>query len=124
MTRITTGLMLGASALLGACTGQGARPAVGMAPPPPGPPASACAKTGPLLGLDAGRLTQMLGTPRLDIRESTARKLQFASGRCVIDAYLYAPARGKEAVVTHVDARTPAGADTDAASCAATFPRR
>ncbi|WP_298399902.1 hypothetical protein [Sphingobium sp.] len=86
--------------------------------PPPGPPASAFMKQGPLLGSDARHLTQMFGTPRLDIRETTVRKLQFANGRCVLDAYLYAPARGKEPVVTHVDARSPAGLDVDPAACA------
>ena len=46
------------------------------------------------------------------------RKLQFANGRCILDAYLYAPARGKEPVVTHVDARSPTGTDVDPAACA------
>ncbi|WP_088185709.1 hypothetical protein, partial [Sphingobium sp. Z007] len=83
-----------------------------------GPPASAFMKQGPLMGSDAGALTRMFGQPRLDIRETTVRKLQFGNGRCVLDAYLYAPARGKEPVVTHVDARSPAGADVDPLSCA------
>lgn len=80
-------------------------------------------KSGPLMGMDARHLVQQFGTPRLDIRESTMRKLQFANGRCVLDAYLYAPARGKEPVVTHVDARTPAGADTDPGACASALRR-
>lgn len=102
---------------LAACGGTIVPPAT-TAAPPPGPPASAFMKQGPLLGSDARQLTQMFGTPRLDIRETTVRKLQFANGRCVLDAYLYAPARGKEPVVTHVDARTPAGADVDPLACA------
>ncbi|MCI4590651.1 hypothetical protein MOK15_11150 [Sphingobium sp. BYY-5] len=85
--------------------------------PPPGPPASAFTKQGPLLGSDAKHLTQMFGQPRLDIRETTVRKLQFANGRCVLDAYLYAPARGREPVVTHVDARSSTGTDVDPAAC-------
>ncbi|WP_030540810.1 hypothetical protein [Sphingobium sp. DC-2] len=104
---------------LAACAGQMVPPAA--INPPPGPPASAFTKPGPLMGMDARGLTQMFGTPRLDIRESTAHKLQFANGRCVLDTYLYAPARGKEPVVTHVDARTPAGTDIDPAACAATL---
>jgi hypothetical protein len=91
---------------------------------PVGPPASAFTQTGPLMGLDARRLTQMFGTPRLDIRERTVRKLQFANGRCVLDAYLYTPAQGKEPVVTHVDARTPLGIDADPAACATTLQAR
>lgn len=85
----------------------------------PGPPASAFIKAGPLLGEDAKQLIRQLGTPRLDIREAAMRKLQFANSRCVLDAYLYPPAPGKEPVVTHVDARSPAGMDIDPASCAA-----
>lgn len=86
--------------------------------PPAGPPASAFMKQGPLMGSDARRLTQMFGQPRLDIRETTVRKLQFGNGRCILDAYLYAPAHGKEPVVTHVDARSPTGTDVDPAACA------
>ena len=106
----------GAIALtLGACAGT--------TPPPqpaaavnPGPPASAFTRVGPLLGEDAKQLTRSFGTPRLDIREDAMRKLQFANSRCVLDAYLYPPAPGKEPVVTHVDARSPIGADVDPAS--------
>lgn len=105
------------SLALGAC-GGGIVPPAPIAPPPAGPPASAFTKPGPLMGMDARHLIQQFGTPRLDIRESTVRKLQFANSRCVLDAYLYAPARGKEPVVTHVDARTPAGVDMDPAACA------
>jgi hypothetical protein len=90
----------------------------------PGPPAAAFGKPGPLNGADARKLTQMFGTPRLDIRERTVRKLQFANGRCVLDAYLYAPAQGKEPVVTHVDARSPTGLDVDPASCATALQTR
>jgi len=108
---------------LAACGGV-VPPATSYTPPPAGPPASAFTKTGPLMGMDAKRLTQMFGTPRLDIRETTVRKLQFGNGRCVLDAYLYSPGKGKEPVVTHVDARTPAGTDVDHASCAATLQQR
>lgn len=103
---------------LAACGAGTIVPQTGQPTPPPGPPASAFMKTGPLMGMDAGHLKRMFGDPRLDIRESTMRKLQFANGRCVLDAYLYPPGRGKEPVVTHVDARAPSGADVDPASCA------
>lgn len=103
---------------LAACGAGSVVPQTGYAPAPAGPPASAFGKPGPLMGADARALTQMFGTPRLDIRETTVRKLQFANGRCVLDTYLYAPARGKEPVVTHVDARSPAGSDVDPAACA------
>lgn len=109
---------------LAACGGAVPRVQTGVGTVPAGPPASAFSRQGPLMGEDARRLTQMFGTPRLDIRESTGRKLQFANGRCVLDAYLYAPARGKEPVVTHVDARSPLGVDVDPAACATALQRR
>jgi len=105
------------SLALAACGAGTVVPRTGTMPPV-GPPASAFSKQGPLMGSDAGALTRLFGTPRLDIRETTVRKLQFANGRCVLDAYLYAPAPGKEPVVTHVDARTPTGSDVDPAACA------
>lgn len=115
-------IVAGLAALsLGACA---------TVPPPqsasgnPGPPASAFTKVGPLLGEDAKQLTHQFGTPRLDIREATMRKLQFANGRCVLDAYLYPPATGKEPVVTHVDARSLQGIDIDPVTCAAALQTR
>ncbi|MFK4794493.1 hypothetical protein [Sphingobium sp. ZW T5_29] len=123
MTLARLALAATISLSLAACSG-GLVPPGPARPSPAGPPASAFAKSGPLMGMDARRLTQMLGTPRLDIRESAMRKLQFANGRCVLDAYLYAPARGREPVVTHVDARTPVGADVDPAGCAAALQKR
>jgi hypothetical protein len=53
------------------------------------------------------------------VREGDARKLQFAGPACVLDAYLYLPAAGRDAVVTHIDARLPDGRDFDRASCIA-----
>jgi len=118
---LLTGLL---SLPLAACGAGTVVPQTRQPAPPAGPPASAFMKTGPLMGLDAKHLTQMLGTPRLDIRESTMRKLQFANGRCVLDAYLYAPGQGKEPVVTHVDARAPSGAGVDPAGCATSLQGR
>lgn len=70
-----------------------------------------------LAGADARKLVALFGEPRLDVRESSVRKLQFTNGRCVLDAYLYAPGRRKEAVVAHVDTRLASGADVDQSSC-------
>ena len=105
---------------LAACGAGSVVPQTGISPPPAGPPASAFGKPGPLMGADARALTQMFGTPRLDIRETTVRKLQFANGRCILDAYLYAPAKGKEPQVTYVDSRLPTGQDAPLASCGIT----
>lgn len=70
-----------------------------------------------LAGADAQRLIALFGKPRLDMRERTARKLQFANGRCVLDAYLYVLGRRKEPVVAHIDTRLATGADVDQNSC-------
>ena len=43
--------------------------------------------------------------------------LQFASGACILDAYLYPPQGGGEQRVTHIDARRSDGAEVDRVSC-------
>ena len=69
-----------------------------------------------LRGLTANELVGHFGTPALQIREGTSLKLQFRGRQCVLDAYLY-PQSGGTLRVTHVDTRTPNGADTDQAAC-------
>ncbi|MGD9812289.1 MAG: hypothetical protein AB7U35_13325 [Sphingobium sp.] len=100
-------------ALLSACVG--APEGTGALPPPP--MAATYGKPQPLLGYDARRLIAAYGEPRLDIRDRTVRKLQFLVGDCVLDTYLYATARGREPVVTHIDTRRTDGNDVDPASC-------
>jgi hypothetical protein len=75
------------------------------------------------MGQTAPALTALFGSSTLDVREGQARKLQFRSPACVLDAYLYPPANGGEAKVTWIDARTPVGADFDRASCIASLAR-
>ena len=77
-----------------------------------------------VMGRSAHMLEEEFGRPDLDIREGDARKLQFSSRICVLDAYLYPPSQGKEAVVRYVDARLPDGRDFDRASCVAALSRR
>jgi hypothetical protein len=77
-----------------------------------------------VIGKDARALEVLLGKPDQDVREEGARKLQFASGVCVLDAYLYAKTPGREPVVTWIDARLPSGDDIDRASCIAALSRR
>jgi len=79
-----------------------------------------------VMGEDAATLTRLLGKPDADLIEGTGRKLQFGSGICVLDAYLYPPANNPRgsAVVTHVDARQPDGRPIDRASCVAALTRR
>lgn len=77
-----------------------------------------------VLGQDARALAALFGAADQDVREDTARRLQFAGPFCVLDAYLYAPRTGAEPVVTYIDARQPDGRDIDRASCVAALARR
>ena len=75
-------------------------------------------------GQTAAALTQLFGQPDADVREGAARKLQFQSGICVLDAYLYPQSAGAEPRVTYLDAREPDGSAIDRASCVAALTRR
>ncbi|MFC3579653.1 hypothetical protein [Sphingomonas hylomeconis] len=69
-----------------------------------------------VIGQNARGLVARLGTPVADLTEGNARKLQFASGTCVLDAYLY-PKGNAEPTVTYLDARQSDGSPIDRASC-------
>ena len=118
-----TALAAAALAALGACTPSAVeveRPARAASPrAAPVARTRAIAGTETVIGRTAAALTAQFGRPGLDIREGTARKLQFESNACVLDAYLYPPAAGGEPIVTHIDARLPDGRDMDRASCVA-----
>ncbi len=77
-----------------------------------------------VLGQNAQGLTQLFGQPDADVREGTARKLQFGSNICVLDAYLYPARENAEPRVTYLDAREPDGSAIDRASCVAALTRR
>ncbi len=111
---------LTALVLLAAC-GPTQQIAVIQAPPPPTRSELGLDR---VMGQDVRALISQFGTPNQDIREDSARKLQYASSVCVLDAYLYPPGVGREPVVTHVDARLPTGEDIDRASCIAALIRR
>lgn len=100
-------------ALLGACTGSGT-----VAPPATGFTPATRPSAGDLIGVDARALQRQFGKPRLDIRDPTARKLQFSGARCVLDTYLYPPSENREPVVTYVEARSPTGTPVDSNACA------
>ena len=119
-------LWLGALMVLGGCAtakGDGAAPAVERAPPQRVVPYTSTGLEN-VLGRTARMLETQLGKPRLDVREGSARKLQFAGPACVLDAYLYPPKGSGEPIVTHLDARRPDGTDFDRASCVAALTRR
>lgn len=77
-----------------------------------------------VIGRNARFLTALFGNPGLDVREGSARKLQFLGPACVLDAYLYPPRGGGDPIVTHIDARLPDGRDMDRAACVAALSRR
>jgi len=77
-----------------------------------------------VLGRSPRDLERLFGKPRLDVREADARKLQFANGQCVLDAYLYPEGQGGAEVVTYVDARRGDGKDVDRAACVEALSRR
>ena len=76
-----------------------------------------------VIGQPAPALTTMFGQPQADVREGTARKLQFGGPICVLDAYLYPKGAG-EPLVTYLDAREPDGSPIDRASCVAALSHR
>ncbi|WEK41920.1 MAG: hypothetical protein P0Y64_10930 [Candidatus Sphingomonas colombiensis] len=76
-----------------------------------------------VIGQDAAALVRLFGQPDADVREGTARKLQFQSRICVLDAYLY-PRGSDEPRVTYIDAREADGSSIDRASCVAALTRR
>jgi hypothetical protein len=77
-----------------------------------------------VMGKNEAALVRGFGQPDADIREGQARKLQFSSAICILDAYLYPPEGGGEAVVTWVDSRQRDGRAIDRASCVAALARR
>ncbi len=110
--------------LLSAC--GGATKAVEQRPATYIPPASAKIPTGldRVMGKDARSLTALFGPAQQDVREEASRKLQFANASCILDAYLYPAAKGKEPVVTFLSARVPDGRDADKASCVGSLARK
>lgn len=62
-----------------------------------------------VIGAPAAALTRRFGSPRIDLGEGDARKLQFAGANCVLDIYLYPMAAGAEPTAAHVAARLRQG---------------
>lgn len=78
-----------------------------------------------VIGASRDALIRQFGSPRLDVWEGDARKLQFSASACVLDIYLYPPAQGREPEATYVDARRASdGQDVDRASCVAALKKR
>jgi hypothetical protein len=117
MTRL---FPLPAALLLAGCVPTTTADQTAPVAPPPQPSFSTLGLES-VMGKDARVLEAQFGRPELDVREGSARKLQFANQVCVLDAYLYPSRQGAEPLVTHVDARYPDGRDFDRASCVASL---
>ena len=117
--------MLAAAALAAGCVAPVPR-GPPLAPPVAPPPAPTYSTHGleSVIGRGARAITALFGPPDLDVREGSARKLQFTAAVCVLDVYLYPPRGGGDAIATHVDARLPDGRDMDRSSCVAALSRR
>lgn len=78
-----------------------------------------------LIGANASSLARQFGTPRLDVREGDARKLQFSGEPCVLDVWLYPLTPGAEPTATYVEARRASdGLDVDRVACITALLRR
>ena len=111
--RLGVSAILAAAALLGACVPRTAavdRPAV---VPQARPYTTAGLES--VIGRTARALVAQFGRPDLDLREGPARKLQFLAPACVLDAYLYPPRGGGEAIGTHIHAPLPHGPEMERA---------
>ena len=71
-----------------------------------------------IIGASPRALLQRFGTPRIDLAEGDARKLQFAGASCVLDIFIYPVSAAAEPTATHVMARLRAGgAPADPRAC-------
>ena len=89
------------------------------------PPVQALPGVAGVIGATGAELTRQFGTPRLDVLEGDARKLQYSGSACVLDIYLYPPKKRGDPQATHVDARRGSdGQDVDRAACVEALRKR
>lgn len=124
----TAALLAGLAAVLSSCAAT-PKPASSSAPPHGSivvlPRVMAVAGLEGVIGVPAKAVTGRFGTPRLDVAEGDARKLQFAGTTCVLDIYFYPVAAAAEPTATHVEARQrQGGAAFDAGACIREVERR
>lgn len=96
-----------------------ARPAAPRPAPRPAPQVQVAPGLEGIIGADTAQLSRLFGTPRLDIREDDARKLQWSGEACILDAFLYPARPGAAPTATYVETRRGDGRDTDRAACIA-----
>ncbi|WP_374135865.1 hypothetical protein [Sphingomonas sp.] len=121
MRRLLASLLL----MVSACTTSTTPPPVTRAAATPIPSSATLPRGGleRVLGQNERSLIALFGKPDAALTEGTARKLQFVSGSCILDTYLYPKGAGAP-VVTHVDARQPDGSPIDRVSCVGAIARR
>ena len=71
-----------------------------------------------IIGASRAQIVGQFGSPRLDVWEGDARKLQFTGTPCILDIYLYPTKQSSEPRATYVDARRRDGRDVSKAACA------
>lgn len=91
-------------------------------PPVRTPPPAARVQSLPglegVIGASAPELIRQFGTPRLDVSEGDARKLQYIGQACVLEIFLYPAQPGREPQATYVEARRSSdGQEVDRAAC-------
>ncbi|WP_330218883.1 hypothetical protein [Sphingomonas sp. Leaf357] len=106
---------------LAGCASGGSAPRPARAAPVPIPTGTFGLEG--VIGQNARGLVARFGTPTADLMEGNARKLQFSSATCVLDAYLY-PKGSAEPVVTYLDTRQGDGSPVDRASCVSALAMR
>jgi len=104
--------------LLSACGEEVARPVAAVTRPETRAPHHTPSRDD-IIGADAESLLRQFGTPRLDVRDGEARKLQWSGTACILDAYLYPSENGTRPTATYIDARRGDGRDVDRAACVA-----
>lgn len=110
-------IILSALPALSACVSSGAVKTPVNLPTAAESPLSKVQGLDLVMGKTASQLKRLFGNPQADVAEPPARKLQFSSGACVLDAYLYPQQSGGEGRVTHIDTRRSDGAEVDRVSC-------
>lgn len=123
-------VILGSALSLAACAGSSAgysqtanssSTARVQGPPPVLVPSQSVKDAGlaTIIGANSAALMNRFGKARIDLKEGSARKLQFADDKCVIDIFLYPLQVGQDPVATHIEARNrKSGAAEDKAVCA------
>jgi hypothetical protein len=70
-----------------------------------------------VIGATQAQIVGQFGSPRLDVWEGDARKLQFTGTACILDIYLYPTSRSRDPLATYAEARRSDGREVDKAAC-------